>query len=136
MDALMHLMRRLHHDPMNTSMFDVEAYAHARCLVRRRVRPWLSADGVDGLSPPIFVHCDNALLLWHPLSITHTHTHTHTHTQFVFCNNIHTLSLSFRNFAIISIMLMYPSLRCAVVKDVTKSLSQRVRYTPYICISK
>jgi hypothetical protein len=27
MDALMWMMRQTHHDPMNTSMFDAEAYS-------------------------------------------------------------------------------------------------------------
>jgi hypothetical protein len=30
MDALMRLMRQMHHDPMNTSMFDVEANSEGK----------------------------------------------------------------------------------------------------------
>jgi hypothetical protein len=60
------------------------------------------------------------------LVVTHTRTHTlpFTHT--------HTHSLSLCIFVITKIMpsiLLYPSERCAVVKDISQSLSQKVSYT-------
>jgi hypothetical protein len=36
MDALMRVMRQTHHDPMNTSMFDAEAYRQHGSSFRER----------------------------------------------------------------------------------------------------